>query len=248
MEAIVNVGKEWNKLCKNDCPSIHIYPCRGNHDYLGNVGGITQYVTDGQTYNTVMANNTDNIVNGEPSKMYYYFDIPKKKLRVIVLDWYDKGYSYMYMSKEQWDWLAKVLITDYRILIFGHEGSAEHLYVEGENVWNHETLHSILKACKNKRSVTYTYWVGEKSYQQTYNFSNAGNLIAFISGHRHKDQYNIDDGLLSIGTTCDALYGDGRKVNSITEQAFDVFTVDFKNSIIKSVRVGYGSDRDFTIQ
>lgn len=248
VEAMVEVGKEWNRMCKDDCTSVRIFPCRGNHDYVGTINGVTQHASDGQTYNTVMGNNTDNFVIGEPSKMYYYFDIHKKNLRVIVLDWYDKGYSYMYMSKEQWDWLAKALITDYRIVIFAHEGSAQGMYVDGENTYFHETLQSILRAAKNKTSVTYTYWVGSQSYQQTYDFAEGGNIIAHIVGHMHKDQYNIDEGLLTIGTTCDALYGDGRKVNSITEQAFDVFTCDFKNSIIKSVRVGYGSDRDFTIQ
>lgn len=244
---LLDTGKVWNDLCKNDCPNIRIYPCRGNHDYLATINGKTEYASVAQTYNTVMANNIDNFIKGDPSKMYYYFDIPKRKLRIIVLDWYDKGYDYMYMSKDEWDWLAKVLITDNRILIFGHEGSAENLYVEGENTYYHQTLHSILKACKNKRSVTFEYWIGSKSYQQTYDFSKAGDLIACISGHMHNDLYNIDDNLLSICTMCDAMYGSGRIKGTITEQAFDVFTVNFKNKTIKTVRVGYGSDRSFSL-
>lgn len=244
---LLDTGKEWNDLCKSDCPNIRIYPCRGNHDYLATINGKTEYASIAQTYNTVMANNIDNFIKGDPSKMYYYFDIPKRKLRIIVLDWYDKGYDYMYMSKDEWDWLAKVLITDNRILIFGHEGSAENLYIEGENTYYHQTLHSILKACKNKRSVTYDYWIGSKSYQQTYDFSKAGDLIACISGHMHNDLYNIDDNLLSICTMCDAMYGSGRIKGTITEQAFDVFTVNFKNKTIKTVRVGYGSDRSFSL-
>nr|DAI13303.1 MAG TPA: metallophosphatase domain protein [Caudoviricetes sp.] len=244
---LLDTGKEWNDLCKSDCPNIRIYPCRGNHDYLATINGKTEYASVAQTYNTVMANNIDNFIKGDPSKMYYYFDIPKRKLRIIVLDWYDKGYDYMYMSKEEWDWLAKVLITDNRILIFGHEGSAEKLYVEGENTYCHQTLHSILKACKNKRSVTYEYWIGSESYQQTYDFSKAGDLIACISGHMHNDLYNVDDNLLSICTMCDAMYGSGRVKGTTTEQAFDVFTVNFKNMTIKTVRVGYGSDRSFSL-
>lgn len=78
--------------------------------------------------------------------------------------------------------------------------------------------------------------------------------VAFtLSGHEHQDNVRqTDNGTPQIVTTCDA----GRlkasndafayTTGTSTEQAFDVFIVDFDTKKIKDIRIGRGNDREFS--
>lgn len=78
--------------------------------------------------------------------------------------------------------------------------------------------------------------------------------VAFtLSGHEHQDNVRqTDNGTPQIVTTCDA----GRlkasndaftyTAGTATEQAFDVFIVDFDAKKIKDIRIGRGNDREFS--
>ena len=98
-------------------------------------------------------------------------------------------------------------------------------------------LHNIMLALKNKT----TY--------ENVDFSTSNNVaVCHIIGHNHKNQSNVDNNFLSISTTCDACYsddGDGAKKGTLTEQAFDVFTIDYDNGTVQTHRVGRGSDRSW---
>ena len=78
-------------------------------------------------------------------------------------------------------------------------------------------------------------------------FTNTTNkLICHISGHAHRDESHYSNGVLSIATTCDAHYSDdghGAVVGTITEQAFDVYCIDYDAETITAVRVGRGASR-----
>ena len=78
-------------------------------------------------------------------------------------------------------------------------------------------------------------------------------VVFTLSGHEHQDNVRqTDNGTPQIVTTCDA----GRlKANNdafaytsgtATEQAFDVFIVDFDAKKIKDIRIGRGNDREFS--
>ena len=83
-------------------------------------------------------------------------------------------------------------------------------------------------------------------------FTNDTNtLVMHLAGHVHTDESNFSDGVLSVNTTCDARYtgvsvDPNRVVGTISEQAFDVFSVDYDARTVKTVRIGYGSDRSLT--
>lgn len=77
-------------------------------------------------------------------------------------------------------------------------------------------------------------------------------VVFTLSGHEHQDNVRqTDNGTPQIVTTCDAgrlkasndafAYASGTP----TEQAFDVFIVDFDTKKIKDIRVGRGNDREF---
>lgn len=84
----------------------------------------------------------------------------------------------------------------------------------------------------------------------SFDFTNStGKIICCLSGHNHTDQSAVVNGVLHIGTTCDALYNDDgyqRTAGTVTEQAFDCFSIDTTNKIIKATRIGGGNDREWT--
>ena len=78
-------------------------------------------------------------------------------------------------------------------------------------------------------------------------------VVFTLSGHEHQDNVRqTDNGTPQIVTTCDA--GRLKASNDAfsytpgtpTEQAFDVFIVDFDAKKIKDIRVGRGNDREFS--
>lgn len=78
-------------------------------------------------------------------------------------------------------------------------------------------------------------------------------VVCFMSGHEHQDNHRLTTGgTPHIITTCDA---GAKKANNdtfeyrtktTTEQAFDVFVIDFDAKIIKDIRIGRGENREFT--
>ena len=74
-------------------------------------------------------------------------------------------------------------------------------------------------------------------------------VAAYICGHNHGDYDHTERGLLTISTTCDASYNDDPKCmrirGNVTEQAFDVFTIDTREKRISTVRVGAGENRSW---
>lgn len=82
-------------------------------------------------------------------------------------------------------------------------------------------------------------------------FSNAkGQLVGYFHGHTHVDSDNTTNGIKNIGTRCDAQeenteeMRNERVAGTITEQSFDVFTVNTKTNTIYATKIGAGEDRE----
>jgi len=84
-----------------------------------------------------------------------------------------------------------------------------------------------------------------------------GTLIGYFSGHMHADyHYKASDGwgVDIITTRCDSANENNtnllneRIIGSITEQSFDVFTVNTKTHTINATKIGAGSDRTIYYQ
>jgi hypothetical protein len=105
-------------------------------------------------------------------------------------------------------------------------------------------VQSMLEAFFNKTSVTVTF---SADYSRAFDFSSSSSdLVCHINGHCHKDASHVSNGVLSISTTCDAYYsndGHGAVNGTVTEQAFDVFCIDYDSDIINAVRIGRGASR-----
>ena len=83
----------------------------------------------------------------------------------------------------------------------------------------------------------------------TYDFTTAGAEVAcVIGGHTHWDgMVKTSGGVPVIATTCDMHTGiSGMTKGTVTEQAFDVFTIDTITKTISIKRIGYGADRNYT--
>jgi len=81
-------------------------------------------------------------------------------------------------------------------------------------------------------------------------FSNAkGNLVAYFAGHVHYDHNAVTGGVPVITTRCDAKEENTaelkaeRIAGTVTEQSFDVFTVNKAEGKIYATKIGAGEDR-----
>lgn len=219
---------------------------KGNHDYCID-GDTPKTMTEGYQYNQIVRPLEISKAILSNGKAYYYYDLPSQKIRFIVLDQYETTNSgdvrYGVMSNvtdEQLSWLANALsVEGYTFLVFSHSSC-------DSNISGYDSVlaevNRMLCAVNNKRVYTHS--------SVHVDFTKTTSIVACsIAGHNHIDLSNMTDGLLSITTTSDAALADGgiaRTAGTISEQAFDVFTVDTENKKIKAIRIGGGEDRSWT--
>ena len=129
----------------------------------------------------------------------------------------------------------------YKYIIFTH-ASTDRTLGGYDSVL--EPVHSIMSAMNNK-----TTYVNEPLGINVDFTNTTSEVICNIAGHEHRDLHHIKNGVLTILTASDAwLSDDGieRVPGTITENAFDVFSIDYTNRTIKATRIGAGSDREFS--
>ena len=229
-----------------------VYQAQGNHDYL------VKYYDDGQQTwyyaplsvcrQLIIGNLENKNIVCESGKLWYYFDIPTANTRIIVLNDYDTPrndgvfYGYNGMSVDQVQWVVdKALDTDgIRVIFVSHQTYDSEM--EGENQQVFVGMQSLFKAIANHTNYSYG--------AITKDFTNSNiKFVAHLCGHWHADASNVDDNVPTIQTTCDGIMttGAGRAICTITEQAFDIVTVDYTNSKLYTTRIGAGNDREFDI-
>lgn len=230
-----------------------VYQCKGNHDLNSAMeGGYVYAGLDAEYYylrkptEQLVDNPNDSTYYGDRT-LFYSFDDTVNKIRYIVLDCYDGSYqSSIYwqegVSRAQVDWLIERLNAGdgYHIVVVSHEASDSTLtnYVEAMT-----PIQMILEAFANHQTVDYTgqgVYVGG-DFTETTNV-----LVCHLTGHAHTDESHVANGVLSIVTTCDALYPRPSAYGTVNEQAFDVFCINKTNRTIKAVRIGSGNDRNWT--
>lgn len=220
------------------------YAAHGNHDFYCRTNDATPvYYTKTlkECYNIMLRKTERFITNVDTEHLCYCIDIPAQKTRFVVLNSTDTAVpsgSVVY-TNAQLQWIADALkeLNNTKIIVISHISSDPTIAAgEASAVANTQ---AILAAFKAKGTVT----VGGQSIS----FADTTNdLICQISGHSHKDQYHVDNGILAITTTCDAAYtddGEGMALGTITEQAIDVYLIDYENTQVKTIRIGRGSDR-----
>ena len=201
----------------------------GQHDYPDRkFDKLTQYALMQKQSEELVSYFTDTGWN-------FYFDRPSTKTRYIILDTGESG------AFSAYDELSKILLnapTGYHIVIMAH--------------WLYDT--NISTVCVNIQKMidAYNSRSSVSISAKTYNYSSAvANIFLLLGGHMHKDMsWSTDNGVPVVFVDCDA----GRRTENtdypfvagtITEQAFDVISLDYINNTVKCVRIGRGVNRNF---
>lgn len=225
------------------------YFVAGNHDT-----GVN-YNSDGQPTDKIIGqhelysccrNTRNNIIKDEKCPLQYYFDETDKKLRFIVLT---GGLGELLNSETMQEsllWFAKALQSapsGYTIIIVTHI-----IWTDKEHHTNAftEKVFSYMKSYYNRS------YVQETVDGERVDFSSCkGTIACLIGGHTHED-YSItnDKGQPIFTTTTDNFQAETgslkRYGNGVTEQAFDVISIDTMNRKIYCTRIGAGSNREFS--
>lgn len=239
---ISKVGKEY------------VYAVRGNHDFYNRTSDNSSSVnyTWAKTYNAIYRNSEYRVTNALVQHGAYCVDNDAQKTRIICLnssDWNltadkaDEGVPYISVAQANWFMSALTEKVNYKVIVMSHIPSVSALTTDFAS---QEIVQSILEAFVAKTNFSTEY----KSQTISCDFRNTTNQLIFhLSGHTHTDGQSVNNGILSVTTTCDAHYSDdghGAAVGTITEQAFDIFCVDYDTGTIDAVRVGRGNSRNWT--
>lgn len=220
-----------------------ILSCVGNHEYNNPASNMPKrQIPDGQVYASVV-NRNDLIHHSRYACNYTILNHSNKTMYLFVGCEYNSN-----ITNESIKYILKTIKNNngYNIIVFSHVGL--------DNGGDDGNVANIIDGFKRITD-------GIDKFNQkssyifdgiTYDYSGcAGDVICVFSGHNHVDGcIQTDGGLNVISTTCDA-YGapEGgvvRQKGTITEQAFDVVNIDYKNKKIYMTRVGAGEDRVFS--
>jgi 3',5'-cyclic AMP phosphodiesterase CpdA len=271
-----------DELGSNACPML---PVKGNHDdnsivdfyqYPDSVGNV---IFPEETYELGFRKLEGEVSfdEGNPAGMYYYYDLPEKKTRIVILNAIDipyhvteKGnlrysgqFKYAFSDRQlQWTAHKALLFSDktekagWRVLLFSHIPILqEGIYGTDHGVTNDTVMWGILKAFQSGTAYRSVPTTGDFSQSIEVDFTRQGRgkLAACFFGHVHFDQSLQKDGITMVTTLNAATQQDfeeapARVSGTVTETAFDVVTVDFSERTIFTVRFGAGEDRRITFR
>ena len=228
---------------------VDVHFVRGNHD--GNINSSNALpeheIPDTEFVRITTANEE---VRDASDQVYYYIDDDVNKVRYIVLD--SGADDPRYVSEEQIrideehpGWLQQRILEldeSWTVLVFVHQ------YFYGSTV----DPEGILKLKYDVNGL-----MVKSALNSIYSDAQA-HIAGVITGHCHKDhfEYSFSDedtgdswGYPIVSTTCDAYKREktnsARMSGDITEQAFDIVTIDTIAKKIYFTRVGAGEDREF---
>ena len=160
------------------------------------------------------------------------------------------------LTQSQFDMTIEALTTvpsdEWAVLSFSHAPLNNR---DGSAFADRIVMRDMLNAYRNKTSYSGTYGTsGAYDYVKvSVDFSNAkGQYVAHFSGHTHNDTVTTDFGIPIVTTRCDGneendstLYAE-KVIGTVTEQSFDVFTVNKATGRIYATKIGAGDDRVIT--
>lgn len=200
---------------------------------------------------------------------YYYYDVPEKNVRVIILNSQDtpqylEGDGYLrYLDsgvagyrQNQIDWLYQTLkdtpedmtVCIYQHMPFGDRYQTVPVYYP----YNYEMIDGIVNSF-----VTGGKYSGSFSANKDFKASisvdfkgKKGTLAYLAAGHKHNDRINVDkNGIHSYNIGCSVSrpkYDQGdRPLGEIEEDLWDVVMVDTARRHVDLLRFGKGADRSF---
>lgn len=172
----------------------------------------------------------------------YFFDVGNFRFIVTNAGERDEGgqeastYTKLFMAK------ALLSMGNKTAIIVGHK------YVTSSSSetpgWEVRAIEEVIVAYNARGTLSF------QSGITTVNFTGCqGRVACFIAGHTHKDMMRtMSDGtpvFITTSTNAGAgrQNGETREEGTVTENAFDVFSVDSSSKTVYATRIGAGSDR-----
>ncbi|MCU5596795.1 metallophosphoesterase [Bacillus wiedmannii] len=249
---------------------------KGNHDdcsyYSAQSGNnsLDEVITDEELQKLY---HTTTCLYGEKRKgssLYFYKDYEEHKIRLIGLNSFDLPYvsdqngknkyptiNISGFQNQQLNWLGnealKLPSREWQVIIFSHapiNGSFANF-----TQINSEVLTGILSAYLNgsmyQKKGNPTEFLGNVNVGVDFSKQGRGTLIAFVSGHLHRDGQKNYEGINCI-QTLNSLCANShpgetpyREEGNSNEDAWDIFSIDTITRKINILRCGAGDSREY---
>ncbi|WP_409341530.1 metallophosphoesterase family protein [Paenibacillus sp. MBLB4367] len=261
-------------------PGYPLFPVKGNHDdnsirdFYHHKNGTDNVIFPDEMYGELFKGleGTVRFDADNAAGLYYYYDVPERRTRVIVLDAIDIPYrrseegglvyngQWKYaFSNRQLNWMAHHALdftdksdrTEWKIILFSHVALLQDdVYGTDNSIENDRVMWELLRAYQQGCAYTSEPVEGDFAQSVTADFTEQGpgTLVASLFGHVHFDQAVAKDGILMISSLNACTHRDfdnapARTEGTITETAFDLVTVDYGQGKLYFTRVGAGEDR-----
>lgn len=232
-------------------------------------GNMSYTIKPSEMYEIITRPSTIWAINENPNdkNMYFYYDIPDKKVRVFLLNTNDIPYVFdtdglvKYLTinvagyrQAQLKWFAenlKSMPDDYTAVCFQHHQWGQWYATNSAYYpYNWESVEGILKAAKEGSSFTRKY-TGNADFASdiSITFDTPKNIAFLAHGHHHTDRITTKYGITNVSTSCSASRPKkdqrDRPLGELEEDLWDVFVLDTMKKHVDIVRYGAGSDRSF---
>ena len=223
------------------------YMTLGNHDTNSSWEQTKSgWLSYDECYN-IMYKPLENVINTN-GYIYYYLDNTSQKIRYYFLNaqWVEESTNHgtVLDYDKQLSWLEKTcaeISKDWSIIIMQHV-----FYTNYEQTKNEDGHYTTTKALRSSLS--------DKLLNKLDSINSNEQMPSVkmvLVGHTHWDWVEYFGDYPVIATSSDSSYnweGPGnhawtKKKNTTEEQCFDIFHLDLGKSIIKSIRIGQGSNR-----
>lgn len=205
--------------------------------------------------------------NPDDKKGYFYYDVPGKKLRIIILNPQDVPYTYdtdgtiKYQTinvagyrQPQLNWFKETLLSvpeGYHIACFQHMQWGKRYNANAEYYpYNWETVDGLITAYHDGGTFSREYTDNPDFKSSiTATFSKGRPIALLAHGHHHRDKLSTSGGITNVATGCSAARPkkeqSDRPLGQLTEDLWDVFVINTKKRHVDVLRFGQGSDRQF---
>lgn len=221
------------------------FPCAfGNHDSnKNNQGNLPErWFDNGDVYALMYKQCGDNITRLSDADFGFYFDRKDTKTRFVFID---TGTNGTFATQARFTEMVNCCLDveeGWHIVLVAH-------WLCEQNAWYQSgyDIRDFIDAYNSRASATIS------TVNRLYDLSGAkGKIVASFSGHTHLDMdWHTPNGIPMIVSDCDNGFRSDNEdypyvEGTVTEQCFDVVTIDYTNETIKCVRIGRGADREWT--
>ncbi|NTR54836.1 BppU family phage baseplate upper protein [Enterococcus faecium] len=194
---------------------------------------------------------------------YCYYDLPNSNIRVVWLDLYQNpttlgvGNVMKYprsntsvIQESQLKWLANTAFkTNKDVLVFCHCPINGTFSGQPTTYWhNHDVILQLLNGFEGKTSGTLLGSSADFPVNMPFDFSGqTGNLIAVVCGHKHKDDFMIQNNINYVITAQSVAKDfDGTEYWYTSEEdSWSVFSIDESSKSVEILKFGRGTGRSF---